>query len=129
MNIEEELKKRFAKAVKELIRPPVLFGPKWVQPSPTGPPGQYQFIGAGRVAKATGIDRRRIAEEIIDCVKLGGLNMTIRLTPSGVITLTPSKKAGKRPSPPAAAKAKPDKKKPSGKTKAAPAKKKPASRP
>ncbi len=111
MNVENELRKRFAKVVKKLVKPPVLFGQKWVRPSPTGPPGQFQFVGTSKLAKATGIDIHRLVKRVLERVRLEDLGLTAKATATGVITLTPTKKAGKK-TPPEKKEKKPDKKKP-----------------
>ena len=52
MNVEEELKKRFAEAARAYAEIPVLIGPKWLRPGPAGGKDLYQYFGAPKVAKA-----------------------------------------------------------------------------
>jgi len=107
MDVENELRKRFATAINKFVQPRILFGPKWVRAVP-GEEGRYQFIGTDKVAKATGIPQAKIAKKILAHLKLGGLDLTARGTPSGTITLTPAAPA--KP-------AKPPEKAPAGKPK------------
>ncbi len=93
MDVENELRKRFAAAINKFVQPRILFGPKWVRPL-SGEPGRYQFVGAQKVAKATGIPVAKVAQKILDLLKLEGLGLEARLTPSGTITLSPEGTGG-----------------------------------
>jgi arginyl-tRNA synthetase len=89
MNVEVQLKKRFEAVVSEMIKPPVLFGPKWLQPGPGQ--GQFQFVGTLRIAKATGRNAQRIAKGLLKHLNLSDLRLKARVSPTGVITLSPAK--------------------------------------
>ena len=119
MDIEAELRKRFAAAINKFVQPRILFGPKWIRSTP-GQPGRYQFIGTPKVAKATGIPVIKVAKKILSHLKLGGLDLESRMTATGVITMGPvkdskprgereaaEKTSGAKPAKPAAKKAKP----------------------
>lgn len=97
MNVQTELTKRFKEIAKQLIKPPVLFGPKWLQTGPAA--GQYQFMGAPRIAKATGRSVERVANSILRELTVGDLGLTAKITPSGVITLSPAQAKDAKPKP------------------------------
>ena len=93
MNVQAELNRRFEKVVRELVKPPVLFGPKWLQAGPGK--GQYQFAGAPRIAKATGRNVQRVTKAILRQLQVGDLGLTPKATPSGLITLSAAAPAPK----------------------------------
>jgi hypothetical protein len=94
MNLQAELKKRFEAVVNQLIKPPVLFGPKWLQPGPG--PGQFQFVGTPRIAKATGRSADRIAKGILKHLDVADLRLSAKVSPTGIITLSPEKPKAKK---------------------------------
>jgi len=120
MNVESELRKRFEKAVNKIIDPPVLIGPKWLRPGPGE--GQFQFVGTLKIAKATGRKAQRIASLLSRTLRLGDLDLRIKTSPTGVMTLSPAPRAKKGPG-------KADKADKPGKKPKAPAKAKPAKPP
>ena len=89
MKVEDELRKRFATAINKFVQPNILFGPKWVRPLAGGAPGRYQFVGTPKVSKATGIPPHKVVKKILTHLKLGGLDLTARASPTGAITLIP----------------------------------------
>ncbi|OPX25088.1 MAG: hypothetical protein B1H04_00775 [Planctomycetales bacterium 4484_123] len=102
MKLQEELSKRFEKAIAECIKPPVLVGPKWLRPGPGD--GEFTFIGAPRIAKATGRKPQRIASLLRRRLDVGDLGLVVKVSDTGIITLVPSKPKAKQSA--AAAKAK-----------------------
>ena len=96
MNVENELRKRFAKVIRETFKPPILVGEKWLRKSTSGQQGQYQFVGTDKVAKATGIYKHRVAKKLIERIRVRDLGLALRITPSQMITVVPIKGGGKK---------------------------------
>jgi len=89
MKLQEELSRRFEKAIVECIKPPVLIGPKWLRPGPGE--GEFTFIGAPRIAKATGRKPQRIASLLRRRLSLSDLGLVVKVSSTGIMTLVPSK--------------------------------------
>ena len=88
MDIAEELKKRFIKAIKKSFHQTPLIGPKWFRYNPGGKPCDFQFLGVGKLAKAAGRPPEAIAELLIKNLKLGGLKAQAKITRSGQISVS-----------------------------------------
>ncbi|HET6428382.1 MAG TPA: hypothetical protein VM389_04450 [Phycisphaerae bacterium] len=94
MNVEAELSERFSKAVRDIIKPPVLVSPRWIRPGPAE--GGYEFIGTLKIAKAIGRNAVRIAGLIRKAVQVDDLKLEMRTTAAGVIQIVPARPAGSR---------------------------------
>ena len=87
MDLLNELKARFTKAIQEHVKPPVLIGPNWLMACPGGKPADFQFHGAPKIAKATKRDIARVASMLLKRLDLSGLNVTTRIEENGVISI------------------------------------------
>jgi len=97
MDTEQEIRKRLKKVIDELVDPPVLTSPKWLRPG--SQPGEYQFIGALKIGKATGRKAQRVASQIYRRLDLADLKLTVSVSSTGLITLTPNKGGAKAKGP------------------------------
>jgi arginyl-tRNA synthetase len=110
MNLEEELSKRFAKAINDAIKPPILIGAKWLQACPSGQPADFQFTGVPKIAKATGRPKERIAPMLLKRMDLSDLRLRAEVTPTGLINIFSTK----RKAPPGGAESSPPTSPPGG---------------
>ncbi|MHC4715984.1 MAG: hypothetical protein ACYS5V_03380 [Planctomycetota bacterium] len=94
MNLEKELSERFNKAVRDLIKPPVLVSPRWIRPGPGK--DEFEFIGTLKIAKATGRKAQRIASQLSKIVKVDDLKLDMKITGAGVILLSRQRKAASK---------------------------------
>ena len=111
MTLEEQLTQKLAKAIHDLIKPPVLVGSKWLRHYPSGKPTDFQFIGTGKIAKATGKDAGRIARNLLKKMDLEGLGLTGEVIANGTINFSkgsPDDKAAAKPKKKSQAEAKPE---------------------
>jgi len=97
MSHAQELAKRFAKAINDNVKPPILIGPKWLRHNPAGKP-EYQFIGAPKIAKATGKDLGRVIKMLLRSATFDDLGLKVKVTAEGFINLLPAGKSGGAPS-------------------------------
>ena len=88
MNVEEELKKRFADAARAYAEIPVLIGPKWLRPAPPGGTNLYQYFGAPKVAKALGRDPMRVARGMLKVMDFSGLDLAGEVDKNAVIHIS-----------------------------------------
>jgi arginyl-tRNA synthetase len=95
MSLEDQLREKFAQAIKEMIKPPVLVGPKWLRHYRKGKPADFQYIGVSKVAKATGKDIDRVASMLLKRVDLGSMGLKVELAADGTINIWKQKPAKK----------------------------------
>ena len=88
MNVEEELKKRFADAARAYAEIPVLIGPKWLRPGPPGGKDLFQYFGAPKVAKALGRDPMRVARGMLKVMDFSGLDLAAEIDKNAVIHIS-----------------------------------------
>ena len=88
MNVEEELKKRFADAARAYAEVPVLIGPKWLRPAPPGGKELYEYFGAPKVAKALGRDPMRVARGMLKVMDFSGLDLAGEVDQSAIIHIS-----------------------------------------
>ena len=88
MNVEEELKKRFADAARAYAEIPVLIGPKWLRPAPPGGKDLYQYFGVAKVAKALGRDPMRVARGMLKVMDFSGLDLAAEVDKNAVIHIS-----------------------------------------
>jgi len=98
MDLEKQLREEFRRAIKELIKPPVLVGEKWLRSCPSGKPADFQFMGTAKMAKATGKAPGRIARGLLKIMKLNEIGMRAEVAPDGTINLWKVKSGKKAPS-------------------------------
>ncbi len=98
MDLEQQLREEFRRAIDELVKPPVLVGANWLRSCPSGKPADFQFMGTGKMAKATGKAPRRIARGLLKIVKLKEIGLRAELAPNGTINLWKVKSPKKPPS-------------------------------
>jgi len=96
MNLEDKLRDKLAGAVRDMIKPPVLFGPKWLRPRPRGKAGHFEFLGLPKIAKATGKPPKRIAEMLVKRLEPEKMGVTVTVTPDGLMIISKVKQPGKK---------------------------------
>lgn len=103
MSLEEQLHKRFEHAVREGIKPNVLYGPKWLQPDANGRPGEFVFLGTSKIAKASGRDLDRVILFVRQHLDLSDLPVAYTVDADGVFRIKPGTPAKPQdtPAPPA----------------------------
>lgn len=80
MDWHATLKERFVDAIKKTFPAPTpLIGDRWFVFYPKGRPADYQFIGVGKLAKATGLPPERIAKLIVKHLDLHDLNARVEI--------------------------------------------------
>lgn len=98
MDLEEQLREEFRRAINELVKPPVLVGEKWLRSCPSGKPADFQFMGTGKMAKATGKAPGRIARGLLKILKLKEIGLRAEVAPNGTINLWKVKSGKEAPS-------------------------------
>jgi len=95
--IEQVLTDRFTRAIKRALKPCPLIGPKWFHYHPEGKPADFVFTGVGKLAKATGQRRRRVADLIMRNLNLQGAGFhvkDVKVSRSGRISVFINKPGG-----------------------------------
>ena len=87
MDVRDEITNRFTEAIRLSVRPCPLIGTKWFRFHPKGRPADFQFIGAGKLAKAAGMAAARLADEIVSHLDLGQLDATVEISSDATISL------------------------------------------
>ncbi len=85
MDIEKELIKRFAEAIKKSFEPCPLIGPKWLVRLPEGKSADFRYMGMPKLAKATGKHIESVVKHVIRNLDLSGLNASISVDPEGLV--------------------------------------------
>jgi len=98
MDLEKQLREEFRRAINELIKPPVLVGGNWLRSCPSGKPADFQFMGTGKMAKATGKAPRRIARGLLKIMELNDIGLRAEVAPNGTINLWKVQSDKKAPS-------------------------------
>ena len=96
-NVEDKLRKRFEDAVNKTVKPAPLISPRWLKHFPNGRPADFRFIGAPRIAKATGRRTDRVAEALLKNLPLDDLALDVHVRSNGWIDLTFRRQGGGGP--------------------------------
>ena len=80
MGVQELLTQRFIKAIQDEFKPCPLIGPKWFQYHEKADPPYFQFAGVKRLAKAAGMQPRRVAELVLENLNANQLDANVKLT-------------------------------------------------
>ncbi len=86
--VEDKLRKRFQTAIEKTVHPAPLTSPRWLKHYPDGKPTDFRYIGAPRVAKATGRQIAKVAREILRKVRLDDLGLKADIRSNGWIDLS-----------------------------------------
>ncbi len=77
---DERTKAQLVKAIRKVFPDPTpLIGDKWFRPHPKGKPADMEFTGVSRLAKATGVPIRKVAQQILKNVSLDKIPATARI--------------------------------------------------
>ncbi len=95
MDFEDKLREKLARAVRDMIKPPVLFGPKWLRRRPKAKAGDFEFLGVPKIAKATGKSTKRIAEMLLKRLEPEKMGLTVKVGADGLVIISKAKQAGK----------------------------------
>lgn len=99
MITEKDLWERIDRAIRELIKPPVLTSQRWLRHYPNGKPADFQFMGTLKLAKATGKDVHRIAGMLLRRLDPEGVGLTAEVAADGVINFRKKKPRRKAETP------------------------------
>jgi arginyl-tRNA synthetase len=88
MNLQDELTRRLTEAIRQQVKPPVLIGANWMKACPGGDPCDFQYLGAQKIAKATGRPIELVAGNLLKQVKPEELGLKAELTEDGLINFT-----------------------------------------
>ena len=88
MNLQDELTRRLSEAIRQQVKPPVLIGANWMKACPGGKPCDFQYLGAQKVAKATGKPFELVAKNLLKQVKPEELDLKVELTEDELINFT-----------------------------------------
>ena len=86
--LEQSIKDRFIDAIRKTFpHPTPLIGERWFVFSPNGKPADFQFIGVSKLAKATAMPAKRIAQMLIKNLDLGTIPAMVEMTVDNRINL------------------------------------------
>lgn len=96
--LEQSIKDRFIDAIRKTFpHPTPLIGERWFVFSPNGKPADFQFMGVNKLAKATAMAPKRIAQMLIKNLDLGAIPALVEMTVDNRINLHYSRQSKKFP--------------------------------
>ena len=87
MELNEQIRERFIKAIQKSFKPCPLIGPKWLQEYPKGRPADFRFIGLPKLAKATGRSLDKARQILMKNLSLKNLNVDMEIVKDCYIDL------------------------------------------
>ncbi|HUT59050.1 MAG TPA: hypothetical protein VNA25_14470 [Phycisphaerae bacterium] len=92
MDWQATLKERFIESIRKTFPTPTpLIGDRWFVFCPDGRPADCQFVGVGRLAKATGLPPDRVAKLLVKNLSLRGLGARVEIDEERKINVWVSK--------------------------------------
>jgi len=95
--IEKLLVDRFTDAIRRAFRPCPLVGPKWFRFKEGPPRRQFEFVAAGKLAKATKMPPDSAVREVLRFLDLSDLDAEVTVSAHGSVLVTlPEAQAGRQ---------------------------------